>query len=292
MSSRHFSSYFVTPSELSEALKKNAPTKISTLPRTIPLCAAWFLPNDGRKGMDTYIKKRIPSARFFDLDKVSDKHSEYPHMLPNAKTFASAMSELGIRRDDTIVVYDAAETGIFSAPRVAWTLKVFDHPSVHILNNFKIWVDEGFPTESGEFYDVNTCPYPIPEMNESSAVGFEEVKNIVKDHNKEGSEGVQILDARSAGRWSGKDPEPREGLSSGHMPGSINLPIGELLDPATKAFLPVDELKKVFEKKGVDPTKPIITSCGTGVTASVIEAAMEEIGFGQSGRRIYDGSWT
>lgn len=293
--SRAFSSYLVTPTELSEALKKNAPTKISTLPRTIPLCASWFLPNDPEKrnGMDTYIKRRIPQSRFFDLDKVSDKRSPYPHMLPSAKEFASAMSELGIRRDDTVVVYDSAELGIFSAPRVAWTLKVFQHPSVHILNNFKLWVEQGLPTESGEFYDVNTCPYPIPEMEEGRAADFVEVKEIVKDVGKEGAEGVQILDARTYGRWAGTDPEPRPGLSSGHMPGSVSLPVGELLDPETKAYLPADKLREVFEKKGVDPQRPIITTCGTGVTAAIIEAALTEASYGdESRRRIYDGSWT
>lgn len=243
--------------------------------------------------MDTYIKKRIPQSRFFDLDKVADKRSKYPHMLPSAKDFASAMSELGIKKDDTVVVYDSAELGIFSAPRVAWTLKVFQHPSVHILNNFKLWVEQGLPTESGEFYDVNTCPYPIPDMEEGRAIDFQEIKEIVKDVGKEGSEGIQILDARPHGRWAGSDPEPRPGLSSGHMPGSTSLPVNELLDPQTKAYLPAEKLREVFEQRGIDPKKPIITSCGTGVTAAVIEAALTEAGYGdESQRRIYDGSWT
>jgi thiosulfate/3-mercaptopyruvate sulfurtransferase len=293
MALRAFSSYLVTPAELDDALKKNSPTKISTLPRTIPVCASWFLPNDGRNGLDTFRAKRIPNARFFDLDKVSDRRSEYPHMLPSAKDFASAMSELGIRKDDTVVVYDTAELGIFSAPRVGWTLKAFGHDQVHVLNNFKLWVEEGYPTESGEFYSVDTCPYPIPELDESKVVDFDEVKEVALDQNKEGSECVQVLDARSYGRWTGKDPEPRPGLSSGHMPGSISVPVGELLDPTTKAFLPADELRKVFEKKGIDPSKPIITSCGTGVTAAVIEAALDQAGYGDAkSRKLYDGSWT
>lgn len=290
---RPFSSYLVTPKELDEALKKNAPSKISTLPRTIPLCASWFLPNDGRNGLDTYREKRIPNARFFDIDKISDKRSPYPHMLPSAKDFASAMSGLGIRRDDTVVVYDSQELGIFSAPRVSWTLKVFGHEQVHILNNFKLWVEEGYPTESGEFYSVDTCTYQIPTLDESKVIDFPEVKDIALDYNKEGSEGVQILDARPAGRWSGKDPEPRPELSSGHMPGSISMPMSELLDPKTKAFLPAAELRKIFEAKGVDPAKPIINSCGSGVTAAVIDAALTEAGYGdESKRKLYDGSWT
>jgi thiosulfate/3-mercaptopyruvate sulfurtransferase len=293
-SSRTLSSYLVTPEELHEALKKNSPSKkISTSPRTVPLCATWFLPNSPLNGLETYRQKRIPSARFFDLDKVIDKRSPYPHMLPSASDFAKAMSALGIRRDDTVVVYDSAEQGIFSAPRVGWTLKAFGHDSVHVLNNFKLWVEEGYPTESGEFWDVDTCVYPIPQFDSSKLVEFEELREIANDYNKEGAEGVQILDARSKGRWSGEEPEPRPGLESGHMPGSISVPVSELLDPVKKTILPGEELRKIFAAKGIDPERPIITSCGTGVTAAVIDAALSEAGYGDEGkRRLYDGSWT
>ncbi|TVY87954.1 putative 3-mercaptopyruvate sulfurtransferase [Lachnellula willkommii] len=292
-SRRSLSSYLVTPAELQEALKKNPPSKISTAPRTVALCATWFLPNDGRNGLQTFREKRIPHARFFDLDNVIDKRSPYPHMLPSASDFAKSMSALGIRRDDTVVVYDSQELGIFSAPRVGWTLKAFGHNSVHVLNNFKLWVEEGYPTESGEFWDVDTCVYQIPEFDESKVADFEEVREIAKDYNKEGAEGIQILDARSQGRWSGKDPEPRPGLSSGHMPGSISLPVFDLLDPVKKTILPGDQLRKIFESKGVDPNRPIISSCGTGVTAAVLDAALSEAGYGEeSKRRVYDGSWT
>jgi len=290
---RSLSSYLVTPAELQEALKNNPPSKISTAPRTVALCATWFLPNDGRNGLQTFREKRIPNARFFDLDKVIDKRSPYPHMLPSASDFAKSMSALGIRRDDTVVVYDSQEIGIFSAPRVGWTLKAFGHDSVHVLNNFKLWVEEGYPTESGEFWDVDTCVYQIPQFDANKVADFEEVKEIAKDYNKEGAEGVQILDARSRGRWSGKDPEPRPGLSSGHMPGSISVPVSDLLDPVKKTILPGDQLRKIFESKGVDPNRPIISSCGTGVTAAVIDAALSEAGYGEeSKRRVYDGSWT
>jgi thiosulfate/3-mercaptopyruvate sulfurtransferase len=290
---RNFSSYLVTPKELHEALKKNAPSPISTDPRVIPLCASWFMPNDGRTGIEVFRECRIPKARFFDIDKAIDKRSPYPHMLPNGKRFAGTMSELGIRKEDIVVVYDTKELGIFSAPRAAWTLKVFGHPKVHVLNNFKLWVDQGLPTESGELYNVECCPYPIPELDESKVASFDDVKEVALDFGKEGAEGVQILDARSAGRFTGEAPEPREGLSSGHMPGAINLPFNVLLDPETKAFRSQEELKKVFEEKGIDPTKPIISSCGTGVTACVIDAALEISQYGPSdARRVYDGSWT
>lgn len=289
----NFSSYLVTPKELDEALKKNPPSPISTDSRVIPLCASWFLPNDERTGIQTFREQRIPKARFFDIDKVIDKRSPYPHMLPSAKGFANAMSELGIRKEDVVVVYDTKELGIFSAPRVGWTLKIFGHQNVHILNNFKLWVEEGYPTESGELYSVECCPYPIPELDESKVASFEHTKEIAQDHNKEGAEGVQILDARPNGRFTGKAPEPREGLSSGHMPGSLSLPFTELLDPATKAYPSPDKLKSILSSKGIDPNKPIISSCGTGVTACVIETALEVANYGTSeSRKVYDGSWT
>lgn len=290
---RSFSSYLVTPKELHEALQKNPPSSISTDSRVIPLCASWFLPNDERTGIQVFREQRIPKARFFDLDKAIDKRSPYPHMLPGPKGFAGAMSELGIRKEDTVVVYDSKELGIFSAPRVGWTLKIFGHQNVHILNNFKLWVEEGYPTESGELFTVECCPYPIPELDESKIASFEHTKEIALDYGKEGAEGVQILDARPNGRFTGAAPEPREGLSSGHMPGSISLPFTELLDPATKAYPSPDTLKGILSKKGVDPNKPIISSCGTGVTACVIETALEVANYGSpESRKVYDGSWT
>lgn len=213
-------------------------------------------------------------------------------MLPSASVFADGMRKLGIRRDDSIVVYDDQSQGIFSAPRVAWTLRVFGHEGVHILNNYKLWVQEGFPVEQGEQASFDPSQYPEPQIDTSKVADFNEVREIAKDYNKEGAEGVQVLDARSLGRWKGTDPEPRPGLSSGHIPGSISVPVPELLDPETKALLPREQLLDVFRKKGVDPSKPIVSSCGTGVTAAVIDAALTEAGFPEQNRRVYDGSWT
>lgn len=204
-------SYLVTPAELDSALKKNVHSKLSTAPKIIPLCASWFLPNDGRNGLDTFKACRIPHARFFDLDEVKDPTSPYPHMLPSAEDFAKAMGRLGIRRDDSVVVYDTKELGIFSAPRVGWTLQVFGHSNVHVLNNLRKWCDEGYPTKSGEPGDVQPVDYPVSELMQNKVAAFEEVKEIAKELGKEGAEEVQILDARSLGRWKGTDPEPREG---------------------------------------------------------------------------------
>ncbi|KAK5265770.1 hypothetical protein LTR40_014477, partial [Exophiala xenobiotica] len=120
-----FSSYFVTPKEVHEALKKSPPTAISTDAKVIPICAAWFMPNDPEKrtGLEVFKKKRIPTARFFDIDEIKDKESEYPHMLPTCDVFADAMSKLGVRKEDELVIYDTEELGLFSAPRVAWTMR-------------------------------------------------------------------------------------------------------------------------------------------------------------------------
>ncbi|KAF1981940.1 Rhodanese-like protein [Aulographum hederae CBS 113979] len=294
MSQSYFPSFLLTPKDLEKLLSENAPSPVSTAPRVIPLCASWFLPNDGRTGYETFVASRVPSARFFDLDAVKDPNSPYPHMLPSPKDFAAAMGKLGIRSDDNVVVYDTKELGIFSAPRVAWTLKVFGHPNVAILNNFKLWSEGGFPVEEGEPKKFEEVEYRTPELSAEKVASFEDVKEKAQEMSKhlEGAEQVQILDARSPGRFQGVEPEPREGLSSGHIPNSINIPVGALLDSKTQAFLPGDTLKALFESKGVDPARPIISSCGTGVTAAVIDAALTEAGYAEDERRIYDGSWT
>ena len=291
------SSYFVTPRELHDAMASSTSSESSTSKRIVPLCASWFLPNDPQKrtGRQVFEQNRIPTARFFDLDAVKDNDSPYPHMLPTAETFAEAMSNLGIKRDDRVVVYDTQELGIFSAPRVAWTLRVFGHPSIHILNNFRIWVEQGLPIEGG---NTSTVPeiktqYSVPSIHPDAVVCFREIKSIAKENGKKDSEDIQVIDARSSGRFTGKEPEPRPGLPSGHIPGSINLPLPEILDAKTKALLPKAELRKIFEAKGLNPERPIISTCGTGVMAAVLDAALSEADFGDSkNRRVYDGSWT
>ncbi|KAL8933729.1 MAG: hypothetical protein Q9211_005622 [Gyalolechia sp. 1 TL-2023] len=292
----HLQSYIVTPKELSNALTEKSSTQ-NTSGRVVPLCAAWLMPNDpqGRTGRQLFHEKRIPSAKFFDVDAVKDHGSPYPHMLPSPENFARAMQKIGIKKDDQIVVYDTQELGLFSAPRVAWTLRVFGHPAVHILNNFRLWVQQGYPTEDGklEAPEEESSDYPAPSMDASKVVHFLEMKEIVKNQIQGNSKGIQIVDARSPPRWTGAEPEPRPGLPNGHMPGSINVPFSELLDPTTKALLPGQKLRQLFESKGLDPEKPIVNSCGTGVTAAVVDAAMSEAGFGNSeNRKLYDGSWT
>lgn len=289
-----FRSYLVSPNELATALRANSPSKLSTSPKTVPICGSWFLPNDPEKrtGQQVFKAGHVPSARFFDLDKVADTKSPYPHMLPSEEVFRDAMRELGVNKDDVLVVYDSAELGIFSAPRVAWTLRAFGHPSVHLLNNYKLWVDQGHEVEEGEQKAVEPTNYPLPQLDKSKVVDYKEVRELALDWNKEGREEVQILDARSEGRWKGVDPEPRPGLSSGHIPSSLSVPVPALLDPETKTFLSPEKLREVFASRGVDPSKPVISSCGTGVTATIIDAALTEAGYGDGVRRVYDGSWT
>ena len=207
------SSFLVSPRELQAALEQKPKPERPI----IPLSAAWFLPNDPEKrtGTVSFAKQHIPGSRFFDLDKISDTSSPYPHMLPESTVFEYEMGKLGIRREDTVVIYDTAELGIFSAPRVAWTLKVFGHPKVHLLNNFKMWVDEGRPTESATpNIDVQSEEYHIPQPRDigKHAARFQEIKDNVQ--NQKALEKSPILvDARPAARWHGISPEPRPGVS-------------------------------------------------------------------------------
>lgn len=210
----HLSRFLVKPSELQTALENATPHERPI----IPLSAAWFLPNDPEKrtGWSSFTARRIPASRFFDLDQIKDVSSPYPHMLPDSNTFADAMGRLGIERDDTVVVYDTAELGIFSAPRVAWTLRVYGHPRVHLLNNFKIWVEQGRPTESGEpTQHVNHVSYNMPQLwsVKNHVTTFEEMQQEVKAQGS-GSKGSTVVDARPAGRWHGTSPEPRAGVSA------------------------------------------------------------------------------
>lgn len=253
------------------------------------------MPNDHqcRTGINSFHQKRIPGSCFFDIDEIKDHDSPYPHMLPTCEAFAAAMQKMGIRHDDELVVYDTEELGLFSAPRVGWSFRVYGHANVHVLNNFRLWCKEGLPTESGEPEIPEPSKYPIPSYQTDMVVKFAEMKTIGYDHGKEGAEEIQILDARSRGRWEGTEPEPRPGLRSGHMPGAISMPFQELLHPDTKALLSPEELRQIFTSKGLDAKKPVITTCGTGVTAAIIDAALQHARFGTANdRRLYDGSWT
>jgi thiosulfate/3-mercaptopyruvate sulfurtransferase len=207
----------VTPQVLNSALLKDAHTASSlpaAAPRLVPLCAAWFMPNDPRRrtGLASFLAARIPGARFLDIDAVCDTSSPLPHMLPAAPEFARAMGRLGLRVDDTVVFYDDAEAGIFSAPRAAWMFKVFGHRRVHILNNFKLWVDQGFPVEKGEpEVAVAETVYPVPELDASKVISYDQLRERLAQRGEPGAEKFNVVDARSQGRWEGTEPEPRKG---------------------------------------------------------------------------------
>ncbi len=239
---------------------------------------SWHLPPTGRNGRQEYRDAHIPGALFFDIDTIADTTSGLPHMLPNAAHFAEAVGALGISNEMTIVVYDGA--GLFSAPRVWWTFRQFGAERVFILDGgFPAWVKEGRPTVSGE----TERPRRVflakgPEHGVASA---DEVQAALD------SGAVQVIDARPADRFRGEAPEPRPGVRSGHMPGSLNLPFpqvladGRLANPAAIAA--------AFTAAGTDLDKPIITSCGSGVSASILALALESIG--KPVQAIYDGSW-
>ncbi|WP_029073773.1 3-mercaptopyruvate sulfurtransferase [Kaistia adipata] len=239
---------------------------------------SWYLPTENRDAEAEYRKAHIPGAVFFNLDKVADTSSGLPHMLPAPEEFARAVGALGISDKQTIVVYDGA--GLFSAPRVRWTFRTMGAPDVRILEGgFPQWIADGRPVESGE-------PKPAPKMfaaklNAAAVRSIAEVRNIVAT----GS--ATVVDARSGERFRGEAPEPRPGLRSGHMPGSRNVPSGTLV--ADGRLRSDAEIEAAFAAAGVDPNKPIVTSCGSGVTAAILALGLETIG--ARNVALYDGSW-
>jgi len=229
-------------------------------------------------GRDSYLAGHIPGAVFFDINAIADLDTDLPHMLPTPQAFADAAGALGLGRDATIVVYDAH--GIYSAPRVWWTLRVMGYPSVFVLDGgLKAWRAEGRMIE----LEVRT-PSPVavaPEPDPALVKSLAEVTGVLTD----GS--AQVIDARSAGRFRGEAPEPRASLRSGHMPGALNLPFDQVVN-ADGTLKSVDELKAVFAH--VDLARPIVTTCGSGVTASVLALALARLG--RFDAAVYDGSWT
>jgi thiosulfate/3-mercaptopyruvate sulfurtransferase len=223
----------------------------------------------------------IPGAVFWDLDLLSDQRNPLPHMLPDPETLARQVGELGIGNEDTVVSYDGSGTNL-SAARVWWMLRVLGHDRVAVLDGgFGKWVREGRPTESGEPQPnpASFRPAPRPELVRN----LEEVRALL------GSSTVTLLDARSAGRFEGGEPEPRAGLRSGHIPGAKNLPYTSLV-AADGTVLPAAELRDRFRSAGVDLDHPVVVSCGSGVSACALALALELAGHRQ--HAVYDGSWT
>lgn len=244
------------------------------------LDATWFMPGQGKTGAESYAEGHIPGAVRFDIDAIADLSSDLPHMLPSASEFAAMAGALGLRRDYIIVVYDAQ--GLFAAPRVWWTLRVMGFPEVFVLDGgLRKWRAEGRP--------VDREPRRFPASHLTSRIQPSLVCDLaaIRDHVDGAS--AQVIDARPAGRFLGESPEPRAGLRSGHMPGARNLPWDALVttDGTLRA---ADELRDLMEAAGVDLTGPIVTTCGSGVSASLLALAFARLS--RQDVAVYDGSWT
>ena len=244
--------------------------------------ASWYLPAMNRDAKAEYAAAHIPGAVYFDIDEISDAANPLPHMLPPPEKFASRMRKLGLGDGSRVVVYDGSGMNM-SAPRVWWTFRAFGHDDVAILDGgLKKWLAEGRPTED------------LPPMPRERHFTARKNSFLVRDIDQVtanlGTKRDQVVDARSAGRFKGSEPEPRAGLRGGHIPNSLNVPFTLLSNPADGTFLPPDKLRAVFAAAGVDPAKPVVTSCGSGVTACVVGFALHLVGARQVA--VYDGSWT
>ena len=241
--------------------------------------ASWYLPAQKRDAKAEYEAGHIPGAVFFDQDLVVDPDSDLPHTLPRPPEFARHAGAMGISVDDTIVVYDGP--GFFSAPRVWWMFRVMGVREAFVLDGgVDRWKREGRPL-TDEPTKIGPDVFHA-DFDAGRVASLAQMKAIVRERS------AQIADARPPGRFAGSDPEPRQGVRSGHMPGARNVPAAALSRDGS--LLPLDELRAAIEMAGIDLGKPVVTSCGSGVTAAVITLALESLGHGNN--RLYDGSWT
>src|ERR1700712_2962881 len=234
-------------------------------PRIKIIDASFKMPGILPLPKDDYLASHLPGAVFFDVDAVSDHSNPLPHMFPTAEQFGRDVGGLGIGNDDTVVLYDSG--GWVAAPRVWWMFLSFGHPNVRILNGgLKKWVAEGRKVESGQ-----VTPKPATFKATFDARSTRNVQQMVENLE---SRAEQVLDARANERYQGKVPEPRPGLRSGHIPGSLSVPYNQLFDASTGAMKSLDELRAVFAGAGVKFDAPIVTSCGSGVSALVLTLAL------------------
>lgn len=247
-------------------------------PDIVVVDGSYYLSTMNRDAQAEYLAGHIPGAIRFDIDTVKDADNPLPHMLPRPEVFASHMRKLGIGDGATVVVYDGA--GLFAAPRVWWTFRVFGVERVFILDGgFPKWTAEGRPVEEGE---VTRRPAHFTARFDAGAVAdLGDVRRALD------AGAIQVVDARPAGRFSGKDPEPRPNLPSGHMPGALNVPFASLI--ADGRLKTKDELSAVFSAARVDLGRPIITSCGSGVSAAILGLALDAVG--HAAWTLYDGAW-
>jgi thiosulfate/3-mercaptopyruvate sulfurtransferase len=230
---------------------------------------------------DDYLSAHIPGAVYFDVDAVSDHSNPLPHMFPSAEQFGRDVGALGVSDADTVVIYDAG--GWVAAPRAWWMFLSYGHRDVRILNGgLKKWRAEGRAVESGE---VTAKPATFRANYDARRVrSIEQMIANVASHAE------QVIDARAADRFEGRAVEPRPGIRSGHIPGALNLPYNNLFDAATGTMKPLDDLREAFTGAGVDTARPIVTSCGSGVSAAVLTLALYRLGVENTA--LNDGSWS
>lgn len=244
------------------------------------LDASWYMPAQKRDAKAEFAAGHIPGAAFFDIDAIADMETPLPHMLPMADEFAQAVGAMGIGNDDMVVVYDGA--GIFSAPRVWWTFRVFGHDKVAVLDGgMPKWRREGRPTESGPA-EHRAVPFTARYRPELVRDFDAMLRNL-------DTRGATVVDARSDGRFRGKEPEPRPGLAGGHIPGSRSLPFQALIDSSSGTMRSPRELSAIFVAAGVSPTTPVIATCGSGLTAAILAFGLYLAGHLDAA--VYDGSW-
>ena len=241
---------------------------------------SYYLPNEGLHAHAEYLLHHIPGAVFFDIDDIADSGSPLPHMLPSPQKFSSRVRKLGLGDGLRFVIYD--QRGIWSAPRVWWTFRYFGHHDVFVLDGgLPKWMDEGRVTEEGEVRPGER--HFTARMNGFMLREREQMLSNLESRRE------LVLDARSAGRFAGRDPEPRTDLRSGHIPGSLNLPYADLIDPETRCLKPEAELRGLLEGAGVDYRRPVTTTCGSGITAAILALGLEMTGHRDVS--LYDGSW-
>ncbi|MBV9347865.1 MAG: 3-mercaptopyruvate sulfurtransferase [Pseudolabrys sp.] len=247
--------------------------------KVVVVDGSYYLTTENRNAREEYQKAHIPGAVFFDINAIADDSTDLPHMLPGADQFGKQVGALGIAESDTIVVYDGK--GLYSAPRVWWTFRIFGAKNVFILDGgLPKWKAENRKLEAGE---TKRSPKEFKAELDTGAVATTDDVQMALNNGD-----IQVVDARSAGRFAGTDAEPRKGLRSGHMPGARNVPFQDIIENGRLAGSA--EIAAAFKKAGVDPNKPIITTCGSGVTAVILALGLDAIGAKPA--RIYDGSWT
>ncbi len=248
----------------------------------IVLDASYHLPTAQRDPDSEFIEQHIPGAARFDIEEISDRESDLPHMLPNTEDFDVAMQKLGMGNGMQVVIYDSI--GFFSAARAWWMFRYFGHYEVAVLDGgLPAWIAAGYATESGRG-NVQPPPYPFKSKQPLDWTTTAEhlLENITSNE-------YLVIDARANPRFRGEVAEPRRGLRSGHIPGSVNVPFNDLIDDESGLFKSANEVRERFSREGVDRV-PVVVSCGSGVTACVLALGLEIAGLPEP--KLYDGSWS